>query len=244
MKRFLLACCLFLAALPCRADENGFVPLFDGKSLDGWVQRGGKATYAVENGEIVGTSVAKTENTFLCTEREYGDFILELDIKVDNELNSGVQIRSHVYDEPTEQTVTDAAGKEQTYKLPAGRVHGYQVEIDPSDRSWSGGIYDEARRGWLFDLDDDAQKDAREAFRRNDWNHYRIEAVGPKIKTWINGVPIADLADDLDPQGLIALQVHSVPDNLAGREVRWRNIKIKVLDETPAKPDATSLPAR
>lgn len=219
-----------LLALPSAAEEDGFVPLFDGQSLAGWVQRGGKAKYTVEHGEIVGTSVADTPNSFLCTEREYGDFILEVDLKVDNELNSGIQIRSHVYEEDTEQEVRNSAGEMETFSIPAGRVHGYQVEIDPGERSWSGGIYDEARRGWLYDLDDDEQRDAREAFRRNDWNHYRIEAVGPSIKTWINGVAIADLADDLDPRGFIALQVHSVDDELAGRDVRWRNIRIKVLD--------------
>lgn len=218
MIRLLLTCCLIVAVLPCWAEEDGFVSLFDSKSLDGWVQRGGKAKYAVENGEIVGTSVADTPNSFLCTEREYADFVLELELKVDTKLNSGIQIRSHAFDESTES---------HGHKIPAGRVHGYQVEIDPSDRSWSGGVYDEGRRGWLFDLDGDNQRDAREAFRRNDWNHYRIEAVGPSIKTWINGVPVADLADDLDPQGFIALQVHSVDDDLAGREVRWRNIRIK-----------------
>jgi hypothetical protein len=109
-------------------------------------------------------------------------------------------------------------------------VHGYQVEIDPSDRGFSGGIYDEARRGWLFDLAGEKNKKAREAFKRGAWNHYRIEARGDSIKTWINGVPIADLTDDVDASGLIALQVHAVADDLAGKQVRWRNIRILDLD--------------
>lgn len=203
------------------AADSGFVPLFDGKSLEGWVQRGGKAEYVIEDDAIVGTSVAETPNSFLCTSRDYGDFILEVDLKVDNELNSGIQIRSHVHDHDTEY---------EDKKIPAGRVHGYQVEIDPSDRAFSGGIYDEARRGWLFDLKDDKHRKAREAFKRGEWNHYRIEARGPSIKTWINGVQVADLTDDVDTRGLIALQVHSVPDEFAGKQVRWRNIRIKDLD--------------
>src|SRR6478735_8626234 len=112
------------------AEEAG--PLFDGRSLDGWIQRGGAAKYRVENGEIVGTSVPNTGNSFLCTTRDYGDFILELDFKVDPKLNSGVQIRSHVFDKPTQ---FQKEGKQAT--IPPGRVHGYQVEIDPSDRAWT-----------------------------------------------------------------------------------------------------------
>ena len=123
----------FLLATSVRAadTEKGFVPLFDGKTLDGWKQHGGKAKYAVEDGAIIGTSVPNTSNSFLCTEKTYGNFILELEFKVDPELNSGVQIRSEV-------NAND-------------RVFGYQVEIDPSARAWSGGIYDEGRRGWLND---------------------------------------------------------------------------------------------
>jgi len=190
------------------ADEEGFVPLFDGKSLDGWVQRGGKAKYEAVDGVIVGSSVPNTPNSFLCTEKHYGDFILELEFKVDPGLNSGVQVRSNSLPE---------------YKN--GRVHGYQVEIDPSDRAWSGGIYDEGRRGWLFPLKDNPA--AREAFKQNDWNRFRIEAVGDRIKTWINGVPAADLKDDMTPEGFIALQVHGVGKRTETFQVRWRNLRIK-----------------
>jgi len=190
------------------ADEEGFVPLFDGKTLDGWVQRGGKAKYEAVDGVIVGSSVPNTSNSFLCTEKHYGDFVLELEFKVDPGLNSGVQVRSNSLPE---------------YKN--GRVHGYQVEIDPSDRAWSGGIYDEGRRGWLFPLKD--KPAAREAFKQNDWNRFRVEAVGPRIKTWINGVPAADLKDDMTPEGFIALQVHGVGKRTEPLQVRWRNLQIK-----------------
>jgi len=196
------------------ASKDGFVPLFNGKNLDNWVQRGGKAEYKIADDKIVGVSKLSTPNSFLCTPRDYSDFILELDFKVDDGLNSGIQIRSN--EKPKDDK-------------DAGRVHGYQVEIDPSDRSWSGGIYDEARRGWLNDLDGETNKPAREAFKHNAWNHYRIEAVGDSIKTWINGVPAADLKDDMTAQGFIALQVHGIGNNkaLEGKKVRWRNILIK-----------------
>jgi len=211
--------------LAAAADDEGLKPLFDGKSLDGFTQKGGKAKYRVENGEIVGTSVPNTENSFLCTIKEYGDFILELEFKVDPQLNSGVQIRSHTYDQPRE--VETKKGKKRTF--PAGRVHGYQVEIDPSSRSYSGAIYDEARRAvFLADLADN--EPARKAFKQGEWNKFRIECRGDSIKTWINGVAAVDLKDDMTPKGFIALQVHGVGAREEPLEVRWRNLKIKELD--------------
>ena len=199
-----------LLVSPARADdaEKGFVPLFDGKTLQGWKQRGGKAKYVVEDGQIVGTSVPNTSNSFLCTEQTYGDFILELEYKVNRDLNSGVQIRSE-YDKET------------------NRVFGYQVEIDPSPRAWSGGIFDEGRQGWLFDLKD--RPEPRKAFKQHQWTHYRIECQGDSIKTWINGVAAANLQDSKTPRGFIGLQVHGVGGNTKPLEVRFRNLRIKEL---------------
>jgi hypothetical protein len=205
-----------------QADEPAWRPLFDGKTLDGWKHRGGAAKYRVEDDQIVGSSVPRTSNSFLCTDRDYGNFVLELEFKVDPDLNSGVQIRSQCFDEPRE---LQHDGK--TLKIPAGRVHGYQVEIDPSDRAWTCGIYDEGRRGWLNDLKDN--EPARKAFRQNDWNAVRVECRGDSIKTWLNGVPAADLKDALTPSGFIALQVHGVGDKTEPKEVRWRNIRIQEL---------------
>lgn len=205
------------------AAEGEWRPLFDGKSLDGWVQRGGAAKYTVEEGEIVGTSVPNTSNSFLCTDRDYGDFILEVDFKVDPKLNSGVQIRSQHFE--TVSTV-EVDGKKKI--IPPFRVHGYQVEIDPSDRAWTGGIYDEARRGWLNDLKDNEA--ARKAFKPGEWNTFRVECKGDSIKTWLNGVPAADLRDGMTPKGFIALQVHGVGNRKDAGQVRWRNIRIQELD--------------
>lgn len=207
-------------------------PLFNGKNLKGWVKRGGKAVYAVEGDTIVGTSVVNTPNTFLCTEKDYTDFLLELDFMVDDGLNSGIQIRSNVFDETKQIEITDQDGRKVKKKIPAGRVHGYQVEIDTSERSWSAGIYDEARRGWLNDLAGEENKAAREAFKHNEWNHYKIRCVGDSIKTWINGVPAADLKDDVTAKGFIALQVHNIPNKkLEGTKVRWKNIMLTDLSK-------------
>jgi hypothetical protein len=222
MSKPILATLLVLFAGTALADD--FKPLFDGKTLDGWKQHGGKAKYTVEDGAIVGTSVPNTANSFLCTAKDYGDFILELEFKVHPELNSGVQIRSQVFAEEKE---IELEGKKR--KVPADRVHGYQVEIDPSERSYSGAIYDEARRGrFLADLKDN--EPARKAFKQNEWNKFRVECQGPSIKTWLNGVPAADLKDDATPKGFIALQVHSIGDKVKDTlEVRWRNIRLKEL---------------
>ncbi len=221
-KLFIIGCLLFAGSAFAHAEEK-WQPLFDGKTLDGWIQRGGKAKYEVKDECIVGSSVPNTPNSFLCTTKDYGDFILELEFKVDPALNSGVQFRSQCYDEATE---VDVKGKKM--KFPAGRVHGYQCEIDPSARAYSAGIYDEGRRGWLFDLKNNEA--ARKAFQQNEWNKFRIECRGDSIKTFINDVPAADLKDDVTPKGLIALQVHGVGAKTEPLEVRWKNIRIQELD--------------
>ena len=194
-------------------EEEGFARLFDGTDISGWVQRGGKAVYTVEDGAIVGRTVLDTPNSFLCPDEEYDNFLLEFEVKVDPELNSGVQIRS--------QSRPDYRD---------GRVHGYQVEIDPTPRGYSGRIYDEARRGQFLDDGEDNEA-ALKAFKSGEWNLYRIEALGDRIRTWVNGVPVADLVDGVDRSGFIGLQVHSAPK--AGLEVRWRNLRLKPLPEVP-----------
>ncbi len=228
VRKVFLSAVVFIILTSCsqtKKDDTPWEKLFDGKTLKGWNIKGGKAHYEVTNGMIEGTTVMNTANSFLCTDKSYGDFILELDYKVDPKLNSGIQIRSNSF---------------PYYRN--GRVHGYQVEIDPSERAWSAGIYDEARRGWLYDLKENPT--ARAAFKQNEWNHYRIEAVGDTIKTWINGVPAANLIDDMTSKGFIALQVHSIgkDKNKEGIHITWKNIKILTKDvrkyarATTAKP--------
>lgn len=195
---------------------QNWTDLFNGKDLSNFKKLNGTAEYHIEGNEIVGVTKMNTPNTFLATKEMYGDFILEVEYKVDHRMNSGIQIRSN--------SLAD-------YK--DGRVHGYQIEIDPSGRAWSCGIYDEARRGWLYPLDQNPK--ARKAFKQNQWNHYRIEAIGPSIRTWINGVPAADLVDDMTDEGFIALQVHSIGnEEAAGREIRWRNIRIQTSNLVPS----------
>lgn len=231
----LLALLALLAAVgfgaPAAAAGDWVDLLADG--LEGWEQRGGQARYRMAGGTLIGTAVADTPNSFLCTRRSFADFVLQLEFKVDDGLNSGIQIRSHAYPSPTHVRVQAADGSVSDETMPAGRVHGYQVEIDPTERAWSAGIYDEARRGWLSkpDGDDPASSSARRAFVAGQWNALRIEAIGSSIRTWLNGVPVADLDDDMTAAGFIALQVHGVGDDaeLAGSRVRWRGVRIREL---------------
>nr|HPN71861.1 DUF1080 domain-containing protein [Saprospiraceae bacterium] len=195
------------------------VNLFDGKTLNGWTQKGGEAKYAVVKGEIVGTTVANTPNSFLCTEKEYGDFILEMDLKLDAPMNGGVQFRSL---------------SKADYQN--GRVHGYQMEVDPTTRAWSGGIYDEGRRDWLYNLN--INPEGQKAFKMGQWNKYRIEAIGSTIRTFINGIPTAHLIDDMTAKGFIGLQVHSIYAEMKeGMQIRWKNIRIQTMDLKPSPLD-------
>lgn len=205
-----------VTASPARAAPGEDVPwraLFNGRDLQGWEQRGGAAKYSVKGGVIEGMSVPNTPNSFLCTKERFGDFVFEYEFKVDPDLNAGVQIRSN----------SDPAYRD-------GRVHGYQVEIDPDtkkQRFWTGGIYEEARRGWLADLSENEA--ARKAFKPGQWNHVRVEAVGDSIKTFVNGVPAADLRDPVTQTGFIALQVHDVGNRQEPLHIAWRNLRIKDL---------------
>jgi Domain of Unknown Function (DUF1080) len=200
---------LFIVFISNSIFGQNWTNLFDGKTLKGWKQLNGKAKYEVRNGMIIGTTVADTPNSFLATEKEYGDFILELDLKVADAMNSGVQFRS----------LSKPDFKE-------GKVHGYQMEVDPTDRAWSGGIYDEGRRDWLYIPN--INPDGKKAFKKGDWNKYRIEAIGSTIRTWINGIPVANLIDDMTAAGFIALQVHSIyADMKPGMQIMWKNIRIQ-----------------
>ncbi len=228
MKKNSLLLFVMVALLASCSQGPKWQELFNGKDLQGWEKLNGTAEYMIEDNTIVGISQLNTPNTFLATTENYDDFILEFEFKVDDGLNSGVQFRSNSLKE-----------------YQNGRVHGYQFEIDPSERAWTGGIYDEARNGWLYPLT--YNPNGQKAFKKGEWNSARVEAIGNRIRTWVNGVPCADLLDDTTPSGFIALQVHSIGNNAAleGKRVAWRNIRIltEELDKyrTPENPEVTQI---
>jgi hypothetical protein len=217
----LLAAAVIAAGTTTRAGEEKWVSLFDGKTIEGWTRQGGYASYEVKEGMIVGTTVDGSRNTFLC-KGPFSDFVLELEVLCDRELNSGVQIRSHVFEESTPQASQPNRVREK------GEVYGYQCEIAAADSGSSGNFWDEARRTkWLDNFS--AKPEAKKAFKDGEWNKYRIAAQGNRIRSWINGVPCADFRDDLDASGFIGLQVHSIKKGTGPYQVRWRNIRIREL---------------
>lgn len=208
-----LALLASLPAVPGFAlqQSDGWTPLFNGKNLDGWVQRNGTATYRVEGDAIVGRTAEGSPNSFLFTTKEYDDFELKFEVKVDDALNSGVQIRSHSKPE-----------------FKNGRVHGPQVEI--ATNGTAGFIYGEGLdTGWLSE--DRSDPKAQAAFKKGEWNQYLVRARGSSIKTWVNGVPVADLTDTKTNmrKGHIGLQVHGIRRGAGPYEVRWRNLQLREL---------------
>lgn len=209
---------LTLLTLTVQAQNGNWKNLFNGKDLSGWKAVAGKATFEVKDGVIEGTAVHGTGNTFLVTEELYTDFILEVDLKISHiSSNSGIMARGQF----------DPAARNGQ-----GLVYGYQIEADPTPRAWSGGIYDEARRGWFYPLD--LNPVAKSAFKMGEWNTYRIEAIGNTIKTWVNGQEVAYFVDDMDARGFIGLQVHSIQNKEdEGRKTYFRNVRIQTENLKP-----------
>jgi hypothetical protein len=204
MMKFKLTFVLICFSLIAQAQD--WKPMFNGKDLSGWEIRGGEAIYAIEGNTVIGTTKGRL-NTFLSSKQEYGDFILELELLVDPSMNSGIQIRSH----------------------EGERVFGYQIEIDPEERAWSGGFYDEGRRGWLYPVS--LNPKGRKAFKNGVWNSYRIEAIGNSFRIWVNGICTSATLDDMDATGFIGLQVHGIgPKKTPGTQIKWRNIRIMTED--------------
>ncbi len=250
-----IPCLLLTAALALNlgsrasAQEDGWINLFNGTNLDGWAQHSGKAKYYVEDGCLVGESVLGTGNSFLCTTNSYGDYEFEADFQCDPLLNSGIQFRTDIF---PEARVLHINGKD--IKVAADRVHGYQYEIDMDaerGRMWTGGIYDEARRGWLFPSDGNGgsikgpqskafSEQGNQVSKNGGWNHIRLVCQGDLIQTWLNGEPRATLVDHLTPRGIIGLQVHGIGKDAAkgGLHVRFRNLRLRELNNVITEQDA------
>lgn len=209
---------LVLFSFSAFGQTENWKTLFNGKDLSGWKAVAGKATFEVKDGTIEGTAVHGTGNTFLVTEEEYTDFILEVDLMISHiSSNSGVMARGQF---------------DPNARNGQGLVFGYQIEADPSPRAWSGGIYDEARRGWFFPLD--LNPAAKSAFKLGEWNRYRIEAIGNTLKTWVNGQEVAYFMDDMDAKGFIGLQVHSIGKKEdEGRKTYFKNVRIQTENLKP-----------
>jgi hypothetical protein len=217
----LISVTLFYSTFIFPQNNNGWQQLFDGKTLDGWTKKDGTAEYRVENGAIVGITTSGSPNTFLVCDKKFsGDFILELEAMMsDTNTNSGVQFRS---------SYNPAANNGK------GRVQGYQYDMDPSSRRWSGGVYDEAGREWLYPVS--LNPKAQVYFTTGVDHKVRIECIGNTIRTWLDGMAVAYVVDTITTnEGLIGLQVHSIGrPELAGIKCYWKNIRIKTTGIIPS----------
>lgn len=211
--------CIFLG-IGCSSPEPTVLDLLSENVYPTLIKKGGSAQYSLDQGILTGTALLNTPNTFLCTPELYSNFILDFEVSIDPRLNSGVQIRSEVIQDENNEA-----------------LKGYQVEIDPSERAWSGGIYEERDRGWIANLS--ANPDGKKAFKNGIWNKYHIEAIDSSIRVWVNGINTTNLLDNRYRQGTIGLQVHSIEDSSRiGTMVQWRNIHLQT---TQLKPNRLTL---
>jgi 3-keto-disaccharide hydrolase len=219
------------------SEQQEWQDLFDGETLNGWKvlnqdwkNPDNKPDFYVENNMIVCNTKMQSGGGYLVTEKSYDNFILEFDVKIDTSLNSGLQCRSRVWEKDTTTIYIagDANGTKHENTWQAGYVWGYQIEVDPSERAWSGGLYEPGNRGWVVTLAEN--EPARKAYKPMDWNHFKIEMNGNKIQTWVNGVLAVDTTDDMSASGFIGLQFHGAYyEWQKDKKSMWKNIRIKEL---------------
>jgi len=230
IKSLFLITLLIFIGISSQGQEGEWINLFDGQTLEGWSVHSGFAKYTVEDGTIVGTAVKGSPNTFLCTDREFGDFILEFEVLLeDHQLNSGVQFRSQIAPQELVFVFRNSDGEFQSRTIPADRVYGYQVEISARESGGAGGVYDEARRAMMPWWPERGSGESK-VFKDRQWNSYRVECKGDSIRTIVNGMVISDFRDALTLSGIIGLQVHDVGTDPTPYKVRWRNIRLMPLD--------------
>jgi hypothetical protein len=181
--------------------------LFDGQTLNGWEVRDGTSTVLVDDGVVVAVHQDTTGHTYLCTEESFSDFILEFDLKVIGDLNSGILLRG----------VSDPDFND-------GKLHGYQMEIDQSARQWTGSIFEELGRGWIYSLE--GKEEAQRAYKPSDWNHYRIEMISDTFRIWVNGIATLHLVDKKTTEGVIGFQIRNLPKSGGGGAIYIRNIRV------------------
>ncbi len=222
MNQTLFATFFFIAS-SCACGAGEWVLLSQGNSLEGWEKLGGQANYVMEDGVITGTT-GPGKNTFL-TRGPYADFELEFDVKCDPALNSGVQIRSHVYEMDTPQESKPDRMREK------GEVYGYQCEITSTtngENGCAGNFWDEGRRTQWLDLKVNAEH-KQASYQAGEWNHFRVVAQGTRIRSFVNGEAVADFKDARDASGFIGLQVHTVKSGTGPFSVSWKNVRIREL---------------
>jgi hypothetical protein len=221
----LLALVTFAGVFSSQAADTGWQQWFTDGLGDGRVVSG-TAKYEAKDGVLTGTTTDGSPNSFLI-KGPYKNFEIQFDVKVDDELNSGVQVRSHVAKEGDPAPEGSKSGQ----PLPAGRLYGPQCEI--AVNGTAGDFYDEARRGtwWSILTKTEAVRTdaAKAAFKKGEWNHYRIVVDGDHYQSWINGVKTADFTQPNDPEGFIGFQVHGIKKGTGPYSVQWKDVKFRIL---------------
>jgi hypothetical protein len=204
MNKYLTVCTTAILTAFCSSLFAGeFVSLFDGKTTEGWKNPYAWGEVKVEDGAI---ALKANKKFFLVTEKTYKDFIFEAEVMLppEGKSNSGIMFRCHV---------------------APNKVFGYQAECDPSDRAWTGGLYDEGRRGWLHPKKSDKPAPKLAKAPLGEWIKYKIQAKGDHLQIWINGKQTTDYKDSTDAEGHIGIQHHG--EN--GQVYRFRNLRIQEL---------------
>jgi hypothetical protein len=236
----LIISAILVISMSCKnksSEKEAWHDLFDGKTLAGWrvlnqdwTHPDSKPDFYVENNMIVCNTTMNNEGGYLVSEKSYSNFILEFDVKIDTSLNSGLQCRSRMWDKDTATVYLagDVKGTRTMTKWQKGYVWGYQIEVDPSKRAWSGGLYEPGNRGWIVTLKENEA--GRKAFKPMDWNHFKIIMNGNKIQTWVNDVVTVDTTDDMSASGFLGLQFHGAYyEWQKDKKSMWKNIRIKEL---------------
>ena len=209
------------------ASAGEWATLFNGKDIEGWEQKGGAATYRVEDGCIVGTTKPRTPNTFLCPPKSYDDFELTFEVKCDEALNSGVQIRSISSADEIPAGLSEKDATKAKKKADGKSLFGPQVEIAANGNA--AGVWFEGVGGWLLAPKPEVTNNA---YKKDSWNNYRVLAKGETIQVWVNGTKISDGKDTRThfTKGRLGFQVHGVGQKTEPLSVRWKNIRIRKVE--------------
>jgi hypothetical protein len=202
---------MLLNTKPEPALTDGFIDLFNGRDLSDWEVIGGTCKFDVQGDAIRGVCDPESESTYLYTKKtDFADFIFTCDLKWEVEGNTGVMFRA-----------SRTEGKNEP------SAYGPQMEMEPfsQEREWSGGIYGQACGGWFYPVWLTEHAQTRQAQKQHGWNRMTIEARGSEIRTWLNGVPVANWRTDTFLSGAFGLQIHKGDQGT----VLWRNLKVKPL---------------
>ena len=233
MKTGIILFMLLLLFAACDQQKNNeeWEDLLVKQNFEDFEMLEGEGEWYFEDSILIGECLIGNPNSYLCTKKSYSDFVMELDFQVGNKINSGVQVRTTVHKNDTNITYVNGRLTPIIDKLfKKGSIYGYQIEMDPSERAWTGGLYQVGGRGWIVHLKDNPK--AQQAYKNEGWNHMRIKCKGDSIATWINGVQAVSTTDKLFDFGAVGFQLHKInKQEQQGQKIKFKNVKIKTITD-------------